>query len=94
MYTDGCRYQEERQYSVISIQLSPKERKGSFQEEKQFSVISFQLSVFSYRQTALSNQLAIPYPTNQPINYLTASLNELNELHEPYELNELSVEWE
>jgi hypothetical protein len=47
----------------------------------QFSVVrkgSFQLS-------AVGNQLAIPYSTNRPISYSTASPNEPNELNEPYE---------
>ena len=45
----------------------------------------------SYQRSAVSDQLAIPYLTNRPISYSTASpnepneLNELNELNEPYE---------
>jgi len=51
-------------------------------------------SVLSSQLSALSNQLAIPYSTNQLFPYSTASPNKLYELNKPNELNELTKLYE
>jgi len=67
---------------VPKLSTTPRKKAFSFQ----LSAISDRLSGKSYQRSAISSRFL-----TQPINYLTASPNEPNELHEPSELNRLSI---